>query len=554
MRLSDLPEDILALIFDFPIGHEVLRLWQSGDIKLRSRLSNGGVKSLCLWIFSSKTRYFLPVCVESFKLEKLRISAHPSHYIPRLWLYFRSPAYDILRKLSSRLKHLHLGIQGAGPLLFDPNNWIKDIGSIYYDAISNPDIPLESPSGNAFDADSWNFRHEFGRLETLILGCRSHLSTHTPVLSNKLPESLTHLDIRDEVFDFELEDLFHPNLTSIALPCDSITEELIHFIPPYITDMLDCSDQFTERAFIKLLIDHSTGDRKLLPNLVKFPYNGSLGSASWYNYFFNDDSDMEEDEQRYEGLALTRLPDSIRHLSFFDGALPRCDLPLPSSLTSLSCIFFPRRVTAGITSQWLPRGLTRLDCSSQAPFLPEKPDDWPPCLTSLRLRLVLQLDDLAPSLPRTLKDLELYTSRSKESKPSLPARLLIQEGGTDHHLWSTLKSRLLEYRSTCHSAQQQRIERYIEAVENGQLLGLPVGLETLNIQYCSESYEFDLLIPPRVRQLTMMRQNSTFPAENFQSRFPLLPPFIERLFPETVHDSYNKWKKGANSPHSDVQM
>lgn len=555
MRFADLPEDILVQIFALKVGLEVLRLWQSGDVKLRSRMLNGGVRSIYLKLGTVATPYFLPRCLESWKLERLSIVIDSSAIRRNSPLFFHSSAYATLKQLGKSLKYLRFGFHGAGELLFDAPAWIKEWSLPPTPDAHDSESLAKCAAIEHLDVDSWHFGTAFPRLETLRLGTRDHFTMYLPLLTNKLPESLTYLDAREmdngDLNYLTFDGVFPPHLTAVALPYSSITMSNIHSLPHHITDMLQTGTQFEEITFVKLLMDHSTDAPTLLPNLIEFPFHGDLRTESWYNYFFENNSDQnDQSELEYAGLSLPRLPNGIRRLEFGDGANAHLDVPLPSCLTDLDLEESSTRPgSAARFSQWLPRGLTRLSMKA-ALVRDSKPVEWPPNLTSLTYLCNLERKGFELArLPRTLKhlDMSLFAAPT-DIEPVLDcARLLLQENGLDRALWSESKARLLKKSLSADRPQQERIERYIGDVEKGQLLGLPIGLETLRIMYSHPTYDTRLIIPPSVHTLTMLRQPGRNAPINFEACFPLLPPSVIFLHPEKVQAAYYDWKNGESA-------
>lgn len=376
------------------------------------------------------------------------------------------------------------------------------------------------------------------RLEIQHIHTRSRGVGHRPPLSPRLfallPRSLIHFELRAEHtrFDSPLHghfDLLPPKLIALRISCvNGIEADGLALIPPSITDIGNSLNDEAKRKLFK--------DPSLLPNLVSFP----------------DELEYDLIEDALEHRMT--WPQNLKSLSF-DRIMPEQIFenanPLPVQLEMLRLI---SSLSNDLSEAWiqkaLPRSLTQLEVEL-INWKGVSSSMWPPTLKSLKISCDIGGRPYFHLLPRTLTRLEASTTHNYETHDFSvePSRLLSfgqKALEQDKELWQSQKKRIRDSKIVNGDASA-----YIEAVESGLLLGLPLTLTTVIFFHSEEDEPMDYILPPQVRELTVNRPtlSSLETAEpNWSRTFELLPPHLTLLRLDALAPCISDWKDQSLDP------
>lgn len=575
--MADLAESTLALIFEFESAGcsstAAFSAWLSGNRKLMAKMVNSGVAHLNIQNPNRGAVIKLPACINKWKLSSLVINASSSTFEPHVSLNT-----EALSRWRSTLRHLELSFKDSVDLLFDSSEKpattstrsaskaITTVASsnrtfgasgrsgsgtyrhpasekgfeenalkrrkVSEDAtqdalhalnISGENTPAPSelivmhmePESN-FPSESigMSLTPLFPRLESLVL--RIHKLTDTDRLFKLLPPTLTSLALDWEEFNFFIASFsaLPPHLKHLLLPSYKLVFNE-HNLPtlPQPNEIETLTGEMNEAAFTLLVRDWST----LLPALNSFP---SKRRMNWF-------TELGFDREARGDEALPSYPLPLRSLNLADESRVNFNIPLPARLTSLHC----KRCPPEFIATWLPQSLTSMVVNKLEWKLIES-SDWPSSLTSLVCLRDSELPfSIASRLPRTIKKLSPKAFGNAEEAAKfdvdeaiLVGRHMLLDNAVDRQLWSEAKQELLERASTGESKQMAVTERYIEAIENGGLFGLPIGLAALDI-----TCVFPMAVPPKLAELTVRVEDDSL----LQRHFPNPSQFYE-LIPSTT--------------------
>lgn len=534
MKLEDLPVELLAAILDFEVAAGPIELWKSGCTAIRAKLANGGVLRVDLRALQVLEAVKWPHCLRNFKLRQLSFDALG-------FVDYRGPPQEELNLLPSGLISLEICHHGSFDVIFGQDPQVIRTRRMKRRYSGPKDANIEEDTDCPEESDvSFNFGAHFERLEHLKIGG----NPKSPFMATsrffaRLPRSLTSLDFTggESLQDLSRFPNLPPNLVIFKLPRYSIDTQLIHCLPKQLEDVGYC---FTYDA-LKLLWK----EPHILPNLKRFPFDGNLTVEDpWRGKPCPQRARAHDDYQRE--LRFSQY-DSERYCIELPKFLIRLDIE-----SSYGC---------NLDHQWistvLPRTLERL-CCDNIDWKEVEANDWPKGLTTLKLNDATTADwrDLV-KLPRSLKKLIIrlslfgYDKENEELDDDRFATLL-QNGRASLSLesgkWSDLRQKLLALGESDGGRSRSAVERLIKEIENGRLLGLPLGLEHLELpgDLYEHSESMSITFPPFVRVIGM----SCLPEhQNFVDRFP---PSVTAL---RLHESQHDWfaLEGEKTPQASYQ-
>ena len=504
MKLEDFPLDILTQILNDDTSFLVIDLWKCGSTVLNGKLRRGVVSiSLRHTAKMSTTRY--PRCLKEFvNLQRLSIVAKYQALcsVPT----FRKE----LKKLSSTLTELKISALGATSAFFGGASRPDEAYAIE-DEDDEPPSAKRSKQVETADADAqheeiWNLDVTWPHMKRFSLGGRGGFDNliNASVFA-LLPRSLEYLKLNPR-FNHQLRDFstLPSNLTTLILADESIDETALKRLPPSLTDIGLSVDQ---EATILLAKKPS-----LLPNLVRFPYET------------DPEATCEIKDEIFDNIR--KWPRNIKVLTFLETNAEMIfdsEMKLPAEMEhlSISCSYSDYDLNAEWLKKLLPKTVTELNVE-KIDFSKITSSMWPPHMKKLTLSDPKFGAHVLHKLPRTLINLECQEYRDA---PSVAAPASLDSGinaieGIDNDLWNAIKPTLKDSLFANGDAGA-----YISAVESGLLFGFPLTLETLNLCTFRRYPKHELLLPPRLRELTFVPL-APFDASEF---FRLLPPYLTVL-------------------------
>lgn len=510
MRFEELPGSILALILNRYHSWAAIELWKCGNSLLMSRLANGGVIDMLLRDPRRKGRGVWPRCLKSFKLRSLSIYC-------RFGLGPADMIYEELRQLHSGIKRLEVSCLGVADAFFLPSD------DSDFDRLMLPPSPkraklLNNESENTTNGDIWDLSLTHPELEYFCLGseqsrCSPSIGEH---IFRLLPRTLTHLDL-SQMKPSSRFSSFHSlpkGLRTLLLPPGAIDCINLGTLPESLTYV---GMNFSVDTQKMLALNPS-----LLPNLQRFPCPGFFRDSSNIDYLLRD------------GL----MPSNMTTLSFSDIAENSDFSILPSNLTKLEVGFADPEFV--FPSHWLqdilPSTLTELRLE-RCNWDEITSSSWPPNLKTF----VLSSDPIFSVqhfhlLSRNLKSLSLNRTLDKRvnrvaTVPDVEESSLLALGRemvstTDAEIWRNAKQTMIKKVERSRLPfQRAKIEKYMEEVEKGCLLGMPLSLTTVTIGSFFIGTKCLNLLPPKLRWLSL-ETTVSMGRGNF---WILLPPSLTRI-------------------------
>lgn len=345
----------------------------------------------------------------------------------------------------------------------------------------------------------------FASLETL------HLRFYVARAFNptSLPQTLTRLTLKAMAS--------HP--TSLGV----ITPQLLKCLPSSIT-RLKCSPYattFLTMDAFRLLAD----DRTILPNLVDFAVEATAAHSAllasdniWPDYIVR--------------LSLTFIFDYAPRPSIYPKHLTRLHLVDRSHLAQAAH-------TGNLFVKRLPPSLAVLKVTEIIWSQIDSSAVWPPSLTTLSLH---HSEAHLPSyhlLPRSLlrfdsgyaegRDISLHDADAAVAF----GRNIINTIEKDK--WNQCKRYLRSLDSRCYPRVSSHVDEYIEAVERGELRGLPLTLTALNCFQSTQYSNWTEIFPPHLTSLELLRPTFISSCKFWK----LLPPHMTSL--EAKCDRFFQW-------------
>lgn len=505
MILEQLPIEVLAQIFGHIRGLAPLHLWASGSPILRKKMENGSVTTIDLSQQVTTNSGKWPRCLSKFKLTSLQVKASSS------LSYGDSDLQSELKKLHSGLRRLKIHVFDATQAFFRIAEVSPSTSMSTAPPPSKRPKQQENASSDTKHAEVWDIGATFPELEHLSVGVpyasRTPPRVHGDYLL-ALPRSLTSFDIGSLGQLVPVEGFSSkgpPNLKLLSLPYRCLAKNHLAHLPKMLESLHH--DSLSEEAMVALL-----EDPQLLPNLIDFPWSGETSATSWYP--------MDEDcEPR-----LNKWPDNLRELKIAQDPEVLFDIPLGRGLTFLSFVCIPKDkyLDAVHLSQTLPSSLTDL-MVDDLKWEGVAAQGWPSSLTKLR---IFGIRNFATyhfhRLPRYLKSLrieardgeddgddddeeedeEVDEASTHSMQPLLQTgrESLLQEAS----LWHSIKQPILESAKTTATVDPRRasiLNRYVENIESGLLLGLPLGLTTLKMEVFVAQVCSTYVLPPQIKKL-----------------------------------------------------
>lgn len=516
MIFEQLPIEVLAQILGQVRGPAPLRLWTSGSTVLRRKMVNGAVTEVDLqWQYASG-RAVWPECLKHFKLTSLRIKVHVN-------LDFG------VSSLKSELKKLHRGIKRLEIQAADaPTTFFRTADdaspseptSVYPPSSKRAKLQ-EGSDSDTQHSETWDIGSTFSELEHLFVAV-AYVSRNSPAIHQdfglSLPRTLTSLDLGSAgrsfpIVNFSLQ--CPPNLKYLSLPYRMLQPEELHHLPKQLERLHP--DSMSENAMVALL-----ENPQILPHLIDFPWTGHIAALSWYPI----DGDYEP--------QIKRWPDNLRELQVSQDAEVLYNIPLGRGLTFLSFTGIRKRqwLDGNHLSHTLPASLTQLNVDN-VKWKDVTAQCWPLSLTKL---CIGDCQNFAPyhfhKLPRNLKFLEFESLQDEdrdedeeeeesddeidtEPIPSLESLLktgadfILQEAD----LWRPIKQAIINNANTASTTDPLRasiLNHYVENIERGLLLGLPLSLKILKIGTFVDKVCSDYVLPPLLETLELALPKSKF--------------------------------------------
>lgn len=509
MLLQDLPGALLRHILN-PNSWCAIELWKCGNRTLNARLANNGVTRMELRddfvSATSVTTSRWPRCISNFKL------AHLSILRPRGPLGTPSMMHHQLKMLSSHLTSLEIHGTSVFEAFFPkPKAHLQTLPPTDSDGTEPPSKrakSVEVADDNQLHAIQWNWDSTWPHLKQLTIS--SFWSSHVDSSSmSLLPRSLTLLRLKSNAVYLKadhkpmFEDLsgLPPGLVTLDLLARMIGPQCLPTLPKSLTDLGESL--------------HSDA----ISYLVSFPEILPLLNLALSYKEVSDCLSLIQPGQRF--------PDSIVKLPLLDRDVNLksfCAL-LPSKLTSLSLL-----EQHGLNHQVIaafPRTLLKLDLA-KIDWIDLRMEDWPPSLLELRLDSILC--NRVSLLPRSLTTLSASIKRSEA--PTAEEMTLLKSNGRlclamERDRWTLQKSTLLSRFGA------GRCDPYIARVEDGELLGLPLGLTLFYSK-------LQFLLPPLIRRgrLTSIDDPTSLdglpPCEDFHAQIDL--PYLSKHLPAKTFD------------------
>lgn len=526
VRLVDLPVELLAQVLDDTLWPAALHLWVSGDVLLLSKMANRGIKKVILedpWMLRPVK---WPKCLADWKLVELRFN------LPSQSVTYNGSMKDELKKLHSGIKRLEIGHIDATEGIFGLPTKQSQQTSLYDTA---DDGGLHSPpskrtklvegfSGDSTDSDPWKLGDTFDQLEHL------HISSHSNSRSSSsktmceilslLPHTLTFLGLEcREITDFKSFEGVPPALKVFKLPHRSVNKSMLRLLPKQIVD-------FGKGCFVDDAVWALVKDPSILPNLIDFPWDGITGATDWYAIDGNCQVKIKSWPYNLKSLSASEEPQLV------------LEIGLPRQLLCLSYYSIdPESFLCSSTiATLLPSGLTELKVDD-FDWTDIDPSIWPSSLTSLQLYDVHTFGSQHfHRLPRRLKLLEASTFSDQTPMyelegPSIDATSLRAIGRLtllekDSEQWERIKPGLNLATNAREGAigPWKSVSSYIQEVEEGGLLGLPLSLTSLQLSHLQEIPS--LVMPPQVITIDVAAELGFPTTEKFSK---LLPPSVYSL-------------------------
>lgn len=499
MKLQELPVDVLQQILNGHNAWAALELWKCGSRVLMSKLANYGITDVILRASRVITSARWPTCLKHFHLRSLDIHL--------------SGAFLPIKHLRSELLQMQRGLislklcfeNSTEAILSGHPSPLFQLKQTHLDP-SNPSLDPSSGASSLFNP--WT--DPFGSLQTLEVNPSRSISFFPEGIFGLLPRSLTSLFISKFVYSGDC-DFSHlpPSLTRLHLSEHSISESNIRTLPNSITDL----GEGVSEAVLGIVV----ADPLLLPNLTSNPVSFTLEWAP---------DKLDIIGMRSKGLARVDKIDVLRvHDIAGNDFVPN----LPTHLTKL--------VLSGILQshdllshqiKLLPATLTHLEvetiewASVEASF-------WPPNLVQLVYndeQGCLNLEHFH-KLPRSLTSFEGAIGTMGGSDVDL---ISLRRFGQlalalDSSRWLDTQKSLLNYQQNSGFANMEYIQDYISNINEGYLLGLPLGLKIFDVIPLDVEPLKSLLLPPWLSSLTWVEE---IPAPN-SFLWTHLPPFLSAL-------------------------
>lgn len=536
MRLDQLPIDILALLLNDKHSWVAIELWKAGNASLNAKLRNGAITRVNLEDYTGKTERHWPKCLMDWKLESLRICRSYG-------LFSSDQDKKDFRLLHRGLKSLE--IIGAGSvhtvflahLASDKYGLVSEDGRTnrpssklpltaaqygkYYnfgnvddsddsdDSGSSSDNsvaarPSKRPKLRECDSPPWNLNDTWPNMTRLVVGgaATRELSRISDAIFSVLPRSLEHFGLKPHCSSQSTTymtlrnfDRLPPNLVSLHLPPLCLIRVAVPRLPPRITDIGASLTIPGHQA----LVEHP----EYLPN---------LSVCSFVRCNLNLDfivSSLSSGQQKCFPPSLTSF--------YFNGygTLPSKIIhAMPPSLTEF---LVEKLVWKGISYHtFWPPSLTLLEVRNAPDFGPHYYHILPPNLTTLRINTVNSVDGTTSDSEDCDSDDSDVSDDDdddgeedeNEAMKYLELATLCTRGKSilnnrDQGMWSRWKNAAqCDGRSL--GGDRERLNVYISAVEDGQLLGLPLTLKSMTIGIQAIFVEnFALVVPPGVIELSV---------------------------------------------------
>lgn len=466
MSLAIFPPEVLAIILNDDLSWATIELYKCGNLILNHKLEHGGIQFMRLEDSNASSPSRWPKCLASFQLLRLTIQR------PSGPLCSHATLHHELKRLHHGLKELEIDSIGASDAIFPP-----------------------------FGEDEWDLNLSFPQLQVLRVRSPSHPKYLDDRLFSRLPRSLIHFELYGALNAKDLQDFdsLPPGLKTLHI--QPITKSNVRLLPDTLTSI---GEVVYDSALLLLARDPS-----ILPNLEFYPWEAEEGVYTPLIQWFLEGNIWPPHTRRIlvsqesEALAFQNLPRDLTWLYVgsshgYDFSYDSSD-ELPSKLVTLKLG----------TVDW-----TDIEASI-----------WPTTLTDFDLGCDEGFSfEYFSRLPRTLKKLSVNSStalklpinESDSIDTDIPLLLRIgretlQEEDFDADLWLQLKPSLGS--------------AYIKAVESGWLSGLPLGLVEFELGACICCGDFDLILPPVIRQFAVTA--NVLPGS--QRFFSLLPCSLTSL-------------------------
>lgn len=438
--LNALPSEILARILNGKSSWAALELWKTGDRILMSKLRANGIQRMELRHVTMKTglktELVWPRCLKEFRLLSLSVKS-----------LFNVHSVNVLRSELMRqnpgLETLSLQFPGAFPLIAEP---ILEAGATLPSSAILPSAQQGTDSTNNHAAKEGDI--------PLAGDFEEPLSKRPKIASDSSEERLSDIWNPTKAF---------PSLKTLSL-IDTLRQHTMLKLPtlPSVTQLIMRSSKPVDCSGLTSLESIVILDR------AETRHNLTLDTAS--KTLTSIDCDLYE---YFNTSFFERCPNvtSVRSLQRPD----RNTNVLPSAAENVVLYMMPIIVDPA----WLgPKELTteQLKINTTLPLITL----W----TNLTALTVIDLDLLPDHfrlLPRGLKTLN-FGSAGQPNFDSARQHGAASIAGPDAAMWSERKEALLKYGDTRRGADKEFVKTYIDRVENGSLLGLPVGLTSLIIK------------------------------------------------------------------------
>lgn len=481
MKLQDFPVEVLRLILNGQNSWAAIELWKAGSTILNKKLAGKGVTEVDIMDTEADSTSRWPQCLKEFQLTRLRVIR------PAAWLAEPLALRGHLQKLSPTLRSLEIRAGGLDKTFFSfkpPNEAINSGDDTSPKRPAKRSKSKEHPDADQSHVEMWNMAESFPLLEHLSLSREVGTdrgifpSSSDSKLFSLLPRTLTSFEYPYS-FGGKLDDLsaLPPGLRTIRLPAQSVSEAGLLTLPKSITELGE-SLEYTQA----------------LPRLVREP--GILPLL--------EDTGMTEVE-----LDMAELCDLIfnkgHHLPpTFEIRMddhPRLFDVLPQNLRKLILMGDDVVTLLPPQTSLLPRGLTSLEVSI-IQWTGIEVDTWPSTLTKLICSESISFGAHCFSLlPRSLKIFKIGDDGAAPA--SNPADAALCEDLTALRTIGKESLRLEKDRWSIEKAKLLRrgAEKYVQEIEDGGLLGLPLGLTRLDILSTEYAVSRKLIMPPNLRAI-----------------------------------------------------
>ena len=499
LRLYDLSDSVLAHLFANNFSWAAIMLYKCGNQALNMRLCRGGITSIALYDYDSKSTSRWPQCLKEFKgLRSLKIVR------PTGPLATPKTIRSELKQFSSSLKSLKLSADDALKVIIkEPSTAQTTLDAGDEEPAAKRPKLRETQAGleeGEKHEERWNIDNSWPQLETLSIVDSFRASADlTPADLAMLPRSLTHFNCKQAICTSTDLSVLPPKLRKLKLALGGIVADALATLPRSLTEL---GNSLSKRAVARWLEDRSllppTVSDRLLLNYSQYPTVLAAIAKGTLQWPENIEALTIQDPASIQ--VLENLPQSLVELviisSFGEGRLP-VDLNwLNSCIVPMSklAVFY-----VDLDLEW-----PKIDA-----------EIWPSSLTHMELAAGISCENYH-RLPRALQRLISETPLSEVTAPELKTLLDFGRRSllASEQQWQAIKAALSD-------GTVQRA-KYISEIESGRLFGLPLSLKSV-ILLNRDLKGF--ILPPLVTKLDL---NPT-PGDFTEFMVSSLPPPLTSL-------------------------